>query len=251
MRRMPNRLDHVAIGVDEIAARGDLLVKRFGAQPIGGGPGPGYDAEQWRFANGARLELIAPSANPASFMRRFIESRGPGIHHVTFKVPDLVAVCDRARKAGYEIVGYSDSNPMWREAFLHPKQAQGIVVQFAQAGGAWKSSRNPEPTDAPETSLVALRLRARDAPRATELWTQVCGGRETRPGHFRWEESAIEIRVEITDGAAEGPLEIVLDSPGQLDLPRDPLPTFGTRFVQDAERPVRGELVHTRQREIA
>src|SRR5439155_5728681 len=47
-------------------------------------------------------------------------------------VPSLRGVCERAAAAGHAIVGYDDSNPEWREAFLHPKRALGIVVQLVE-----------------------------------------------------------------------------------------------------------------------
>jgi len=69
-----------------------------------------------------------------AFLHRFLAQRGPGIHHVTFTVPSLSEACDRARAHGYLIVGYDDSDPEWKEAFLRPKEALGIVVQFAEPG---------------------------------------------------------------------------------------------------------------------
>jgi catechol 2,3-dioxygenase-like lactoylglutathione lyase family enzyme len=65
-------------------------------------------------------------------MYRFLAARGPGIHHVTFNVPDIVAAAERVRRFGYEVVGYNDEFAYWKELFLHPKQALGIVVQLAE-----------------------------------------------------------------------------------------------------------------------
>src|SRR5215471_13058781 len=87
----------------------------------------------YRYEGGGSLEVLEP-IGPQGFVQRFLAERGPGIHHVTFKVPSLDAVCARAEASGYDIVGRDDSDPEWREAFLHPKQALGIVVQFAQPG---------------------------------------------------------------------------------------------------------------------
>lgn len=89
-------------------------------------------------AEGDRPDLIVPGI-------RFDHTKAAGsrcssrsartdscIHHVTFKVPSLAQICDGARAIDYEIIGYDDSHPDWKEAFLHPKQAQGLVVQFAE-----------------------------------------------------------------------------------------------------------------------
>src|SRR5512146_1772984 len=106
-----------------------VLVGQLGGTPAHGGSSPMYRFGQWRFKGGGRIEILEP-ADADGFLRRFLRTRGPGVHHVTFRVPSLGEVCARARAHGYDIVGYDDSDPDWKETFLHPRQALGIVVQF-------------------------------------------------------------------------------------------------------------------------
>jgi catechol 2,3-dioxygenase-like lactoylglutathione lyase family enzyme len=87
------------------------------------------------------------------FLRRFLARHGPGPHHLTFKVPKLVAALEECERFGLEPVNIDTSDPFWLEAFLHPKQATGIVVQLAEAPQSWDS---PAPADFPAT----LRWRA-------------------------------------------------------------------------------------------
>ena len=115
----------------KVAETTDFIVGVLGGRPENGGPSPGFDGGQWSFARGERLEILEPDRSPGSFMRRFVEERGPGVHHVTFNVPDLAALCARAEAAGYDVLGCNEEFPGWKEAFLHPKQALGIVVQLA------------------------------------------------------------------------------------------------------------------------
>src|SRR5215470_12309619 len=117
---MPNLADAAAV-----------LAGRMGGRAAYGGESRAYRFAQWRFAGGGRIEALEPRGADG-FLHRFLADRGVGIHHVTFKVPSLDALCERARAAGYAIVGYDASDPEWKEAFLHPKQAMGIVVQFAE-----------------------------------------------------------------------------------------------------------------------
>src|SRR5207245_9265348 len=63
-----------------------------------------YRFGQWRFANRARLEVLEPIGRDG-FLHRFLAARGPGLHHVTFKVPSPHEACERAPPRGYEIVG--------------------------------------------------------------------------------------------------------------------------------------------------
>lgn len=136
-------LDHVALAVPSLAEAARFLVGKLGGKPFEGGGGKGYRGGQWEFAGGERIELIEPTGPADGFLRRFLARQGPGVHHVTFKVEEIRAACERAERSGYELVGYDASNPGWKEAFLHPKQAQGIVVQLAESHPELDASWSP------------------------------------------------------------------------------------------------------------
>jgi methylmalonyl-CoA/ethylmalonyl-CoA epimerase len=91
---------------------------------------------QVEFDEGTKIEILeAIPGNPGSdFVRRFLDRNGPGPHHYTFKVPDFFAALDGVRGAGYDVVGENSDDPEWMEAFLHPKQSHGIVIQLAHQG---------------------------------------------------------------------------------------------------------------------
>ncbi|MGH7519692.1 MAG: methylmalonyl-CoA epimerase [Gemmatimonadales bacterium] len=79
------------------------------------------------------VELLEPS-DPASPVAKFLAKRGPGIHHVCYRVPDLEAALARARSAGYRLV---DEKPRLgaggrRIAFLHPKTTNGILLELTE-----------------------------------------------------------------------------------------------------------------------
>jgi methylmalonyl-CoA/ethylmalonyl-CoA epimerase len=79
------------------------------------------------------VELLEPS-DPASPVAKFLAKRGPGIHHVCYRVPDLDAALARARAAGYRLV---DETPRHgaggrRIAFLHPKTTHGILLELTE-----------------------------------------------------------------------------------------------------------------------
>src|SRR4030095_6575510 len=102
-------------------------------------------------------------AGDDGFLHRFLAQRGPGVHHVTFKVPSTRAACDRARALGLNPVGFDDSDPGWIEAFLHPKESLGIVVQFAESRGGETEAQRPQQAAAggPETPLPVTPLEVR------------------------------------------------------------------------------------------
>lgn len=218
-----------------------FLVGVLGAEPAFGAPSVAFRFGQWRFAGGGRLEILEPNGAD-SFLHRFLAQNGPGIHHATFKVPDLREACTRAEGHGYKIVGFDDSNPHWKEAFLHPKQALGIVVQIVQASRAveggpphrWEPPPAPPDPPAPVT-MLGLRLRVRSAERARLQWGQLLEGTETNGPDgalvYRWERSPLTLTVDVDPSADEGPLRIELASDRPVDLPAGRHPVLGAVFA--------------------
>src|SRR5437899_9085097 len=77
------------------------------------------------------VELLEPR-DPASPVARFLDRRGPGIHHICYRVSDLDATLARCRAAGYQLV---DDRPRTgaggrRIAFVHPQATAGILLEL-------------------------------------------------------------------------------------------------------------------------
>ena len=90
-----------------------------------------------RSAGGATIELLQPDAgdNP---VRRFLDKRGAGIHHVAFEVADLHALCARLAAAGVRLI---DAVPRpgahgTTVVFVHPQSTGGVLVELVQVPGA-------------------------------------------------------------------------------------------------------------------
>jgi methylmalonyl-CoA/ethylmalonyl-CoA epimerase len=237
----PVTLDHIAIATSRIADAMPALVGALGGRPAFGAVTPDYRFGQWQYEGGGRLEVLEP-VPPDGFLARFLARGGPGIHHVTFKVPSLAEACRRAEARGYAIVGYSDLKDDWKEAFLHPKQALGIVVQLAESkpdasGGpphAWQPPATvPDPP--PAVTMIGLRMRARQHERARELWEHVALGAPTEDGAgalvFHWPASPLRIAVELDAVAPEGPVAIEYASPRPVVLDPESAAAVGARFV--------------------
>ena len=194
---------------------------------------------QWEFDGGGRIEVLEPRGDDG-FLHRFLATRGPGVHHVTFKVPDLAETRARAKALGYGVVGYNASVPRWKEAFLHPKEALGIVVQIVEAPdepprGHWRKPP-PMPADPPPpVRLLGLRLRAHSAEAARRQWATLLGGDasvEDGLHVFRWASSPLRIAVEIDATGEDGPtgIEVVPSARPLRDLGA-PVPDLGTVFM--------------------
>jgi methylmalonyl-CoA/ethylmalonyl-CoA epimerase len=232
----PFKLDHVALGLRRMSDGVPLVRDLLGGVHMAELPEGAFRWTQWRFANGGVLELLEPDGPPGGFLHRFLDARGPGFHHVTFKVPELAAATARAEALGYGIVGYNDSQPLWKEAFVHPKQAMGIVVQLAESHENWPAPEDP----AGAASIQALRLVARDAARARRLWGELLGGSESDEAGtlcFRWPDSPIAVRVDLDAQApAEGPLQLEIGGERRFGLPDGPYPELGVTFAQVGAR---------------
>jgi methylmalonyl-CoA/ethylmalonyl-CoA epimerase len=126
------RIAHIGVAVNDI---GDAL--RFYREILG------LEPHEPELADGARIvslpfgesavELLEP-VDPGSPIARFLERRGPGIHHVCYRVPDLDAALTACRAAGYRLV---DEAPRLgaggrRIAFVHPRATAGILLELTE-----------------------------------------------------------------------------------------------------------------------
>jgi methylmalonyl-CoA/ethylmalonyl-CoA epimerase len=155
--------DHVAHAVPSIKELLPLYCDLLGGVVRSGGISPwgGPLAVVIEYADGARIELLEPVRRDAPSIGGFLTAspRG-GLHHVTFKVPDIQRALDRVRAAGYHPVGTNLEHEAWRETFLHPRETGGVLLQLAQADPGV-----PPPLTQPLGELLAEAARLRDQER--------------------------------------------------------------------------------------
>jgi catechol 2,3-dioxygenase-like lactoylglutathione lyase family enzyme len=261
--------DHIAIALPRMTDAASFLCTELGGEPDAGQPSGAFTWGTYRFEGGGAIEIMEPRG-PSGFLHRFLAERGPGIHHVTFKVPSLAEACARAEAAGYGIVGRDDSDPEWKEAFLHPKQALGIVVQLVEPGpphshsgsgltlrhrlsgqpssaGAQCRNVRPDPScmtpppgvagAPPSVRVLGLRMRCQSVERAMTQWSAVLQGKAAKGPRgelvFSWPRSPMRLAVEIEPVQNEGPIAIELASGRPLPLPAGPHPVLGAVFTSE------------------
>ena len=181
---MTTDLDHLAIGTPALTDGWELFGGLLGGTWAYGGDSPGYWWGQLEFATGPKIELLAPTGGPdAAFLERFLASRGAGPHHYNFLVSDITEALARTRAFGIEPVGASLDNPRWKEAFLHPRQAHGIVIQLAQQEG---SPVPPPPAGLPGPGPAAgfslIEHHVGDLDGAVRLFRDVLEGQHSLDG---------------------------------------------------------------------
>lgn len=128
------RLDHVAVAVADPAPAARLWGELLGGRYVQGVPDyNGFSFLQFEYPNGSRVEIISPASDPKGFVRKFLERRGEGLHHLTYVVDDLRAEVERFRVEGCRVVDEEYADPTWYEAFLSPRTAHGTLIQLVQS----------------------------------------------------------------------------------------------------------------------
>ncbi|MCG8469703.1 MAG: methylmalonyl-CoA epimerase [Gemmatimonadetes bacterium] len=127
-------IDHVGIAVNSLAPASARWAALLGRAPTGEET---IEAEGVRvafFGEGAgRIELIAP-LDAASPIMKFLERRGPGIHHVCARASDLDAALRDAEAAGAEVIEprIRTGAGGTRVAFLHPRANDGVLLELRE-----------------------------------------------------------------------------------------------------------------------
>jgi methylmalonyl-CoA/ethylmalonyl-CoA epimerase len=124
------RIAHVGIAVPDLEAALAFYREVLGVDPHPPESADGATIASLAFGD-AQVELLQPH-HPDSPIGRFLARRGPGIHHICYRVPDLDAALDACRAAGYRLV---DDVPRIgaggrRIAFVHPKATEGILIEL-------------------------------------------------------------------------------------------------------------------------
>jgi hypothetical protein len=171
-------LDHLAIGTPTLTDGWELFGGVLGGTWVYGDDSPGYWWGQLRFAAGPKIELLTPTGGPdAAFLERFLAAHGAGPHHFNFIVSDIEDTLAGILALGLEPVGVNLGNPAWKEAFLHPRDAHGIVIQVAQQAGEPRTPAPPElPEPGPAARFGVIEHHVADLRGATRLFREVLDG---------------------------------------------------------------------------
>jgi methylmalonyl-CoA/ethylmalonyl-CoA epimerase len=126
------RIAHVGIAVPDLDAALAFYRDVLGLEPHPAETADGATIISLPFGD-SEVELLAPDA-PEGPIAKFLARRGPGIHHICYRVPDLDAALAACRRAGYRLI---DDTPRTgagglRIAFVHPKATAGILLELTE-----------------------------------------------------------------------------------------------------------------------
>ena len=127
-------IEHVAIAVDEAKEPADVFGNLLGIENTSTEEISDQKVITNIFDTGAgKIELLKATSDDSP-IRKFLEKRGRGVHHIAFLVDNLSLALDELSDAGVQLI---DSAPRVGAegmliAFLHPSSTSGVLVELCQ-----------------------------------------------------------------------------------------------------------------------
>lgn len=131
---MIRKVDHIGIAVSDLAAAVEIYEGILGLEFHGIEEVEDQQVRVAKLSGGDDvLELLEPSSSESP-VARFLERRGPGIHHICLQVDDLDETLRRFKTRGMRLV---DDEPRvgaggCRIAFVHPASAGGVLIELSE-----------------------------------------------------------------------------------------------------------------------
>ena len=120
-------VDHIVIRVKDIDAGIETWRDKFGMtlERTAESEALGIKQAFFQLDNGGFIEIVAPTSDQSA-VGRAIESRGEGMHTMAMEVDDLDATVSKLQENGVQLIGVGTP-----QVFIHPKSANGILVQLS------------------------------------------------------------------------------------------------------------------------
>ena len=127
-------LDHVGIAVRELDAALAFYRDTLGLE-VDAPEEVGSQRVRAHFVRTgeALLELLEPT-QPDSPIGRYVDKRGPGLHHIALRVDDIQAALDHLKARGVRLIDEAPREGAHGSlvAFIHPASAHGVLVELKQ-----------------------------------------------------------------------------------------------------------------------
>jgi methylmalonyl-CoA epimerase len=227
-------VDHVSIAVPSIEEALQFFRRHFPIE-MGVLTRPGYTPDfNWSdfYLGTFKLELIE-STQAGSFVERFLAKRGPGMHHWSFEATHLAPFLDRLQADGLRIVDRFDAGDDFVTAFVSPRSAFGVLIQFWQVPALETMQRAAVvPFRLQSGEQVRMRvdhvsIAVRDIEATLRFFERYFTFRLRRPPHPGWDGTFLVASFYINDYKVE------------LIAPRPDREGFVQRFIER-----RGEGLH-------
>ena len=143
MQKEPiGKLDHIGIAVKSLAEARKFWEEVMGAKFLYAAENPraGYKLLEFDL-NGLTVELLEPLGED-SFLHKYLEKKGEGMHHLTFAMPDVKATAKQLKERDVRVVDEIEYSPTSVECFISPRSSHGVLIQLGS--GYPTLSNDPE-----------------------------------------------------------------------------------------------------------
>ncbi len=228
------RVDHVSIAVPRIDEALPFFQRHFPTE-MGVERCPGYTPDfTWCdfYIGQFKIELIEPVGDDG-FVTRFLQRRGSGLHHWSLGTSHLGPLLERMDAGGVRIVDRHETDHGDLTAFISPRSAFGVLVQFWQPNHVHAGER-PSVVAYPLRSGGVVRMRVdhvsiavRDIDAALRFFERHFAFRLRRPPHLGWDGTFLVASFYVNGYK----VELIQNTPGRS--------SFVERFIAQ-----RGEGFH-------
>ena len=130
-------IDHVGIAVEDLEGSVERYRRTLGVEPSHRERVEDQGVEEVLFPAGTSFIQLLGSLGADTPVGRFLATRGPGVHHVAYRVDDVAASLAHLRGQGVRLV---DEVPRRGSrdtliAFVHPKEMGGVLIELVQVAG--------------------------------------------------------------------------------------------------------------------
>jgi methylmalonyl-CoA epimerase len=127
-------IDHIGIAVPDLKDAVERYGRTLGVEPIHRERVEDQGVEEVLFAVGSSFIQLLGALGADTPVGAFLEKRGPGVHHIAYRVDDVAAAMARLRDEGVRLI---DETPRRGSrdtliAFAHPKDMGGVLVELVQ-----------------------------------------------------------------------------------------------------------------------
>jgi methylmalonyl-CoA epimerase len=127
-------IDHVGIAVEDLEASVESYRRTLGVEPAHRERVEDQGVEEVLFAVGTSFIQLLGALDGDTPVGKFLAARGPGVHHVAYRVDDVEEALSRLRGEGVRLVDEAP-RPGSRDtliAFVHPKDMGGVLIELVQ-----------------------------------------------------------------------------------------------------------------------